>query len=101
MPGWSVRMPEPEVQRDAPDIAALQRELAHLRGREEGWREERRRLLGALDDAERELAELPAMRAELQASREAAYWLAAVQSSPGYRVLEPLRRLGRRLRRRG
>ncbi len=85
--------PEPAEVR----IAALERELARLRGQEEGWREERARLLAALEEAERELSELPAIRAELKTSREAAYWLAAIQSSWTYRLANPLRRLRRRL----
>jgi hypothetical protein len=82
-------------------IAELERELARMRGREESWRTERGQLLEALETAERELAELPALRRELQDTRDTGYWLAVVQSSLSWRLTRPLRaisRLGGRLR---
>jgi hypothetical protein len=85
-------------------IAELERELARMRGREESWRTERGQLLEALETAERELAELPALLRELQDTRDTGYWLAVVQSSLSWRVTRPLRALGRlggRLRGRG
>jgi septal ring factor EnvC (AmiA/AmiB activator) len=97
-------LPAPQVERGAPErrIAELERELAQLRGREAGWRAERRRLLAALEAAEREVAGLPALRHEAEANRDAAYWLTLVQSSWSWRLMAPLRvlsRLGRRTRR--
>jgi DNA repair exonuclease SbcCD ATPase subunit len=80
-------------------VATLERELAQLRGREAGWREERQRLLSALEAAERELADLPALRAELDASRDSAYWLAVTRSSWSYRLGAPARGAGHLLRR--
>ena len=85
-------------------VAVLQREVAQLRGREASWRAERTRLLAAFETAERELAELPAIRHEADVNRDTAYWLAVVQSSLSWRLTRPLRalsRLGTRLRRRG
>lgn len=92
-------MPEPEPP--TVSVAELERELAQLRGREAGWREERRALLEALETAERELAEVPALREELDVSRDAAYWLAVTRSSRWWRLGAPLRALARRARRRG
>jgi DNA repair exonuclease SbcCD ATPase subunit len=80
-------------------VATLERELAQLRGREAGWREERHRLLSALAEAEREVAGLPALRAELEANRDAAYWLAVTRSSWSYRMGALARTAGRLLRR--
>jgi hypothetical protein len=82
-------------------IAELERDLARMRGREERWRTERSQLLEALDAAEAELAELPALRRELQDTRDTGYWLTVVQSSLSWRLTRPLRalsRLGGRLR---
>jgi hypothetical protein len=84
-------------------IAELERELAQMRGREAGWRTERGRLVAALEAAEREVAELPSLRYEMEVTRDTAYWLAVVQSSWSWRLTRPLRaagRLGGRLRRR-
>jgi hypothetical protein len=72
-------------------VAELERELAQMRGREEIWRAERSRLLTALATAEGEVAELPALRQETQRARDAAYWLAVVQSSWSWRLTRPLR----------
>jgi chromosome segregation ATPase len=80
-------------------MADLQREVAQLRGREAGWREERARLLAALEAAEQEVAGLPELRRELEAGREAAYWLAITQSSLWWRLGERLRRVARGRRR--
>jgi hypothetical protein len=76
-------------------IAELERELARMRGREERWRTERSQLLEALEAAERELAELPALRRELQDTRDTWYWLTVVQSSLSWRLTRPLRALSR------
>jgi len=84
-------------------VAELQREVAQLRGRETTWRAERARLLAALEEAEQEVAELPAIRHEADVTRDTAYWLAVVQASWSWRLTRPLRavsRLGGRLRRR-
>jgi hypothetical protein len=84
-------------------IAALERELAQMRGREASWRAERGRLLAALETAEREVADLPALRHEAEVTRDTAYWLAVVQGSWSWRLTRPLRavaRLGGPLRRR-
>ena len=84
-------------------IAELQREVAQLQGRESGWRTERSRLLAALEAAEREVVDLPALRHEAEVTRDTAYWLAVVQGSWSWRLTAPLRavsRLGGRLRRR-
>jgi chromosome segregation ATPase len=80
-------------------VAELERDLAQLRGREAGWREERTRLLAALEAAEREVASLPDLRRELEAGRDAAYWLAVTHSSLWWRVGERLRRVARMGRR--
>jgi chromosome segregation ATPase len=82
-----------------PRVADLQREVAQLRGREAGWREERARLLAALEAAEREVASLPELRRELEAGREAAHWLAITHSSLWWRLGERLRRVVRGRRR--
>src|SRR5438270_830970 len=71
-------------------VAVLQREVAQLRGREASWRAERTRLLAALETAERELAELPAIRHEADVNRATAYWLAVVQSSLSWRLTRRL-----------
>jgi hypothetical protein len=84
-------------------VAELERELAQMRGREATWRSERSRLLAALEAAEREVADLPALQYEAEVTRDTAYWLAVVQSSWSWRLTRPLRavsRLGRRVRRR-
>lgn len=76
-------------------VAGLERELAQLRGREAGWRQERRRLLAALEDAEREVAQLPALRRELETARDAAYWLAVMRESWTWRLGAPMRAAAR------
>jgi hypothetical protein len=83
-------------------VAELERELAQMRGREAGWQAERSRLLAALEAAEREVADLPALEYEAEVTRDTAYWLAVVQSSWSWRLTRPLRavsRLGGRVRR--
>ena len=83
-------------------VAELARELAQMRGREAGWQAERSRLLDALEAAEREVADLPALQYEAEVTRDTAYWLAVVQSSWSWRLTRPLRavsRLGGRVRR--
>ncbi len=104
-------MPEPELhiaaelretgERESLEtrVASLERELAQLHGREAGWREERHRLLSALEAAEREVTDLPALRAELEANRDAAYWLAVTRSSWSYRMGALARTAVRQLRR--
>jgi hypothetical protein len=84
-------------------VAELERELAQMRGREATWRAERSRLLGALEAAEREVADLPALQYEAEVTRDTAYWLAVVQSSWSWRLTRPLRAVSRvagRVRRR-
>jgi hypothetical protein len=90
---------EPGEERLARRVAVLERELSQMRGREAAWREERRRLVDALAAAEREAADLPALRAEAAASRDAAYWLAVIESSWTWRAAAPLRAAGRAARR--
>jgi hypothetical protein len=84
-------------------VAELERELAQMRGREAGWQAERGRLVAALEEAEREVADLPALQYEAEVTRDTAYWLAVVQSSWSWRLTRPLRavsRLAGRVRRR-
>jgi hypothetical protein len=76
-------------------VARLERELAQLRGREATWRTERNRLLAALAEAEREVAELPALRYEAEVTRDATYWLSVIQSSWSWRLTSPLRAASR------
>ena len=78
-------------------IAELEREVLGLRGREAAWRAERGRLLEALESAETEIAQLPALRHEVARSRDAAYWLAVIQSSFSWRITAPLRAVTRAL----
>jgi hypothetical protein len=98
------RFPEPArtaIAAEPPPDEALdptvevERELARLRGREATWRQERRLLLAALNAAEREIADLPALRRELSETRDAGFWLAVTQSSLSWRVTRPLRAAGR------
>jgi hypothetical protein len=84
-------------------VAELERELAQMRGREASWQAERSRLLAALEAAEREVADLPALQYEAEVTRDTAYWLAVVQASWSWRLTRPLRaasRLAGRVRRR-
>ena len=84
-------------------VAELERELAQMRGHEATWQAERGRLLVALEAAEREVADLPALQYEAEVTRDTAYWLAVVQSSWSWRLTRPLRavsRLAGRVRRR-
>jgi hypothetical protein len=76
-------------------IAELEREVARMRGREASWQAERSRLLAALEAAEREVVELPALRQEAETTRDTAYWLAVVQASWSWRLTRPLRALSR------
>jgi hypothetical protein len=97
--------PEERARRIALErrVAELERELAQMRGRETNWRAERGRLLAALEAAEREVADLPALQYEAEVTRDTAYWLAVVQSSWSWRLTRPLRAVSRfagRLRRR-
>jgi DNA-binding IclR family transcriptional regulator len=87
--------PGPEAPATTDRVAELERELARLRGREAGWRQERRRLLAALEAAERELVDLPALEHELRAARDTGYWLEVVQSSLSWRITRPLRAAAR------
>src|SRR2546421_4345110 len=84
---------EERLRLSAPEqrVAELQREVAQLRGRETTWRAERARLLAALEEAEREVAELPAIRHEADVTRDTAYWLAVVQASWSWRLTRPPR----------
>jgi hypothetical protein len=84
-------------------VAELERELAQMRGRERSRHAERIRLLAALEAAEQEVADLPALQYEAEVTRDTAYWLAVVQSSWSWRLTRPLRavsRLAGRVRRR-
>jgi hypothetical protein len=84
-------------------VAELERELAQMRGRETSWHAERSRLLAALEAAEQEVADLPALQYEAEVTRDTAYWLTVVQSSWSWRLTRPLRamsRLAGRVRRR-
>ena len=97
--------PEEHARRIALEhrVAELERKLAQVRGREANWQAERSRLLAALDAAEREVADLPALQYEAEVTRDTAYWLAVVQSSWSWRLTRPLRavsRLAGRVRRR-
>jgi hypothetical protein len=76
-------------------VAELERELAQMRGREATWQAERGRLLAALEAAEREVADLPALQYEAEVTRDTAYWLAVVQSSWSWRLTRPLRAVSR------
>lgn len=81
-------------------VAELEREVARLRAREAAWHEEREHLAGLLEAAEREIAELPALRQELEDGRDAAYWLAVTRASWSWKLGAPLRLAGRVLGRR-
>jgi hypothetical protein len=84
-------------------VADLERQLAQMRGREVGWQAERSRLLAALEAAEQEVADLPALQYEAEVTRDTAYWLTVVQSSWSWRLTRPLRAMSRfagRVRRR-
>ena len=76
-------------------VAELERELAQTRAREKIWSAERSRLLAALEEAEREIGEVPALRYEAEVTRDTAYWLAVVQSSWSWRITGPLRAASR------
>jgi hypothetical protein len=72
-------------------VGELERELAQMRGREATWQAERSRLLAALEAAEQEVADLPALQYEAEVTRDTAYWLSVVQSSWSWRLTRPLR----------
>jgi Tfp pilus assembly protein FimV len=97
--------PDGEQRRRALEhrVAELERELAEMRAHEAAWSAERGRLLAALEAAEREVVDLPALRHQAEITSDTAYWLAVVQSSWSWRLTRPLRaatRLGSLLRRR-
>lgn len=100
-----VAVPPAALQQTAPGEsrelreALLARELARMRGREAAWEEERARLLHALEAAETELAELPALRREAEVNRDAAYWLAVTRASWGWKAGAPGRAVARLVRR--
>jgi hypothetical protein len=76
-------------------VGELERELAQMRGREATWQAERSRLLAALEAAEQEVADLPALQYEAEVTRDTAYWLSVVQSSWSWRLTRPLRAVSR------
>lgn len=50
-----------------------------------------RQLTRALEEAEQQLAEVPGLRDELDAARDADYWLEVTKASLSWRVTRPLR----------
>jgi hypothetical protein len=82
---------DPATARLHERVAELERELARLRASDATMRLERRRLLAALDGAEREVSELISLRHEVKETRDAVYWLAVAQSSRAWRMAAPFR----------
>jgi septal ring factor EnvC (AmiA/AmiB activator) len=81
------------------DLRHAQAELAVLRRRLGALEGQIGHLTRALETAEQELAALPPLRDELEATRDSAHWLEMTQASLSWRVTRPLRWLARAARR--
>jgi multidrug resistance efflux pump len=81
------------------ELRKAQAELALLRRREGALQAQITQLTRALEASEQQLAEVPSLRDELEAARDAAYWLDVTKASLSWRLTRPLRWVTRGRRR--
>ncbi len=94
--------PEPEALSDQSPLVALQRELELARAREARLQLDNHRLAKALEEAERELADLATLREDAELGRrahDAAIRLQMLEGSASWRLTRPLRSIATEARR--
>ena len=95
-------MPDDDGLAGHPALRALHQALELARAREARLREDNHRLAEALEQAEQELAALPALRDDAEVgrrARDAAVRLEVLESSASWKLTRPLRSLSLELRR--